>query len=118
MSSGRRLGVAPQLATWLRCGARDEPLGRPGPDGRLRCGRGAGLSAVGLSGRARAVDEPGRQQLRACRPYPYPCPLALALALRPSLNQADSKLSEKLSEANFKQFLSQHEMTLVNFFAP
>jgi len=53
-------------------------------------------------------------------------PLALPLPLAPgpspsptpSPDQADSKLSEKLSEANFKQFLSQHEMTLVNFFAP
>ena len=47
-----------------------------------------------------------------------PLPLPLPLAPGPSPNQADSKLSEKLSEANFKQFLSQHEMTLVNFFAP
>ena len=55
-------------------------------------------------------------QLRAC------CPLPLAPgpspSPSPSPDQADSKLSEKLTEANFKQFLSQHEMTLVNFFAP
>ena len=64
----------------------------------------------GLSGRACAVDE----QAEGLQPLPLPLPLAPG----PSPNQADSKLSEKLSEANFKQFLSQHEMTLVNFFAP
>lgn len=31
---------------------------------------------------------------------------------------ADSKLSERLGPHNFKEFLSQHELTLVNFFAP
>ena len=64
----------------------------------------------GLSDRSCDVDE----QAEGLQPLPLPLPLAPG----PSPNQADSKLSEKLSEANFKQFLSQHEMTLVNFFAP
>ena len=51
-------------------------------------------------------------------PLPLTLPLAPSPSPSPSPNQADSKLSEKLTEANFKQFLSQHEMTLVNFFAP
>ena len=55
-------------------------------------------------------------------PLPLPLPLAPSPSPSPSPtpspDQADSKLSEKLSEASFKQFLSQHEMTLVNFFAP
>ena len=75
----------------------------------LMAGCGAAVRP-GLSGRGRAVDEPAEGLL--------PLPLPLPLAPGPSPNQADSKLSEKLSEANFKQFLSQHEMTLVNFFAP
>ena len=32
--------------------------------------------------------------------------------------QADSKLSERLGGDTFKEFISQHEMTLVNFYAP
>ena len=32
--------------------------------------------------------------------------------------QADSALSQRLGGGDFKEFLSQHEMTLVNFFAP
>ena len=70
----------------------------------------------GLSGRGRDVDEPAEGLL----PLPLPLPLAPgpSPSPSPSPDQADSKLSEKLTEANFKQFLSQHEMTLVNFFAP
>ena len=70
----------------------------------------------GLSGRGRAVDEPAEGLL----PLALPLPLAPSPSPSPtpSPDQADSKLSEKLTEANFKQFLSQHEMTLVNFFAP
>ena len=57
-------------------------------------------------------------QAEGLLPLPLPLPLAPSPSPSPSPNQADSKLSEKLTEANFKQFLSQHEMTLVNFFAP
>ena len=77
------------------------------------CGAAAG---PGLSGRGRDVDEPAEGLL----PLALPLPLAPSPSPSPtpSPDQADSKLSEKLTEANFKQFLSQHEMTLVNFFAP
>ena len=61
---------------------------------------------------------------RAARPTPgwapaAPTPtLTLTLTPTPTPNQADSKLSQKLGADDFKEFLSQHEMTLVNFFAP
>ena len=59
---------------------------------------------------------------RAARPTPGWAPAAPTptLTLTPTLtpNQADSKLSQKLGADDFKEFLSQHEMTLVNFFAP
>ena len=77
------------------------------------CGAAVG---PGLSDRSCDVDE----QAEGLQPAPLPLPLAPSPSPSPgpSPDQADSKLSEKLTEANFKQFLSQHEMTLVNFFAP
>ena len=69
-----------------------------------------------------SLRRPRARPNQAEGPLPLPLPLPLAPSPSPSPtpspDRADSKLSEKLSEANFKQFLSQHEMTLVNFFAP
>ena len=45
-------------------------------------------------------------------------PLTLPLPPTPRPSQADSNLSQKLGGDDFKEFISQHEMTLVNFFAP
>ena len=62
-----------------------------------------------------AAARPGQSRYQA---EPAPATPGSTPTPNPRPCQADSNLSQKLGGDDFKEFLSQHEMTLVNFFAP